>query len=66
MNKKRIEKAVNSTLSEYFDSHLTIGVTPKGQIIVSQTVISERDKMVLRSILEEVAINILPPLDEEN
>ena len=66
MNKKRIEKAVNSTLSEYFDSHSTIGITPKGQIIVSQTVISERDKMVLRSILEEVAINILPPLDEEN
>ena len=66
MNKKRIEKAVNSTLSEYFDSHLTIGITPKGQIIVSQTVISERDRMVITKILEDVTINMLPPLDDEN
>ena len=63
MTDKRIEKATNSVLSEYYDSHLTIGITNDEKIIISENIFNEKHRRVLISLLEDLLLKTLPPLD---
>lgn len=63
MTNKRIEKATKAVLSEYYDSHLTIGITNDEKIIISENIINEKHRRVLISLLEDLLLKTLPPLD---
>jgi len=71
-NKKKsnLETAMKNVLSEFLDSYIIIGVSPKNELFIHEQIKDEVGKIAVEVILEQIylAKNLedLPPLNNED